>query len=72
MNRVAELVAAYEDGAGGRLADLERRAFAGYVAAVPLYMAAIAGYTAQPANMLRGDVSFFRIAEWALTQGAGA
>ena len=64
---VAELIGAYEEGARDRLRDTERRALTGYVAAVPLYMAAIAGFTPHPSDMLRGDVAFLDIAEWALT-----
>lgn len=64
---VAELVGAYEDSAKDQLSHIERHALAGYIAAVPLYMAAIAGFTQKPAEMLRGDIAFFEIAEWALT-----
>lgn len=63
----AELVGAYEEGAQDRLSAIERRALAGYIAAVPLYMAAIAGFTPSPAEMLRADIKFFEIAEWVLT-----
>ena len=64
---VAELIDAYEHGAQRRLTDAEQRALPAYVASVPLYMAAIAGFTADPGAMLRGDVPFFRLAEWLLS-----
>jgi Ser/Thr protein kinase RdoA (MazF antagonist) len=65
--RVTELLAAYEEGAGRSVSEHERRALAGYVAAVPLYMAAVAGFTPEPGDTLRGEIPFLRIAEWVLT-----
>jgi Ser/Thr protein kinase RdoA (MazF antagonist) len=58
----------YEDAAGRALTGTERRALAPYVAAVPLYLAAIAGFTADPVAHLRheGRLAFLRIAEWLL------
>jgi Ser/Thr protein kinase RdoA (MazF antagonist) len=66
---VGELVAAYESAAGWKLTAIERRALGPYTAAVPLYLAAVAGYTPDPARLLEGDASFVRIAEWILANG---
>lgn len=62
---VQELVSAYED-ASARLTPIEWSALGAYIAAVPLYLAAIAGETPDPAAQLRGEVPFLRIAEWLL------
>lgn len=63
---VQELVSAYEDASASRLTPIEWSAVGPYVAAVPLYLAAIAGETPDPAAHLRGEVPFLRIAEWLL------
>jgi aminoglycoside phosphotransferase (APT) family kinase protein len=67
---VNQLLAAYEDGAQESVGDLERRAFYPYVASVPLYMAAVAGYTPNPGTTLRGEIPFLRIADWVLSHGS--
>jgi Ser/Thr protein kinase RdoA (MazF antagonist) len=61
-------VDAYQDAAGAPLADSERRALAPYTAAVPLYLAAIAGYMDDPVGHLRDETrqAFLRIADWLL------
>lgn len=64
--RVHELLAAYEDGAKVSLQRRERAAMAPYLAAVPLYMACVAGFTPDPDATLRGEEPFLRIAEWTL------
>lgn len=64
--RVAELIDAYQEGAGVALDSTERRALGPYVAAVPLYLAAISGYTSDPARHLLDEMPFLRIAEWVL------
>ena len=46
---------------------VERRALAPYLAAVPLYLAAIAGHTPDPVGVLLGERPFLRIAEWVLS-----
>lgn len=65
---VPELVTAYEAAAGARLSAAERRALAPYAAAVPLYHAAIAGFTVDPVQQLLGghQLPFLRFAEWLL------
>jgi len=65
-NSVDELIAAYEDGAKTNLTAVERSALGPYLAAVPLYLAAIAGDTPDPSEHLRGERPFLRIAEWVL------
>ena len=66
--QVRALVAAYEDAAGTRLTQRERRALIPYTAAVPLYLTAIAGYMPDPAGHLLDDTrqAFLRIGEWLL------
>ena len=65
-NRVPELIDAYEQGAGVALEPSERRALGPYLASVPLYLAAISGYTPDPARHLLDEMPFLRIAEWVL------
>ena len=62
------LVAAYERAAGTSLSASERRAIGPYAAAVPLYLAAIAGFMPDPVAHLRDETrqTFLRIAEWLL------
>ena len=63
-----ELVDAYESAAGVRLEQAERAAIGPFTAAVPLYQAAIAGcgFISDPAEHLRGETNFLRIAQWLL------
>ncbi len=65
-DRVPQLVSAYERGRHERLLPVERRALAPYLAAVPLYLAAISCHTPDPASHLRGEEPFIRIARWIL------
>jgi Ser/Thr protein kinase RdoA (MazF antagonist) len=69
---VPQLVTAYEDAARTTLAVKERRALAPYIAAVPLYLAALAGYTNDPVAHLRDQTrrTFLRIGEWLLARPA--
>jgi Ser/Thr protein kinase RdoA (MazF antagonist) len=69
-DQVRELVDAYEHGAGTTLDERERAAFAPYLAAVPIYFAAVAGYMPDPSSTLRGEVPSLRIAEWVLDHAA--
>ncbi|GAA5011470.1 phosphotransferase enzyme family protein [Actinopolymorpha pittospori] len=67
--RLPELLGEYEDAAETTLSDAERRALPAYVAAVPMYHVAVAGYTADPVAKLHeeaGRRSFLRIAKWLL------
>lgn len=64
-----ELIAAYDDAAGERIDDIERQAIGPYLAAVPLYLAAIASHTPDPVEHLAVETPFVRIAEWVLQHG---
>jgi Ser/Thr protein kinase RdoA (MazF antagonist) len=65
---VRRLVEAYEQAARTTLTPAERRALAPYAAAVPLYLAAIAGFMPDPVAHLRDPTrqTFLRIADWLL------
>lgn len=65
---VPRLIAEYEAAAGSRLTPREWRALAPYAAAVPLYQAAISGFTDNPAETLQDGLRrpFMRIGEWLL------
>jgi aminoglycoside phosphotransferase (APT) family kinase protein len=65
--RLAELIDAYQEGAGWRLEPTERLALLPYLAAVPLYLAAISGYTSNPLEHLLELASSIDIAEWVLS-----
>jgi Ser/Thr protein kinase RdoA (MazF antagonist) len=65
-SRVPQLVEAYEEGLRDRLTPTERAALGPYLAAVPLYFRAIAGFTADPAGHLDRELPSIRIAEWVL------
>jgi Ser/Thr protein kinase RdoA (MazF antagonist) len=64
--RLPELVSAYEDGAHRALEPLERQALVPYLAAVPLALACVAGFTPTPVANLRDQQPFVAIAEWVL------
>jgi len=63
-----DLLRAYEEGSDVRLTDLERRALGPYLAAVPLFLMALAGYVPDPVGHLRSEarLAFLRIGEWVL------
>jgi len=63
-DRVPQLIAAYEHGCQDGLLLIERRALAPYLAAVPLYLAAVSSHTPDPATHLHGELPFIRIARW--------
>jgi Ser/Thr protein kinase RdoA (MazF antagonist) len=63
---VPRLIDAYQAAAGWRLSAAERRALLPYTAAVPLYYAALDGFTEDPAGKLRTRVPFLRLSEWLL------
>ncbi len=63
---VPRLVDAYEAAARTRLTAEERKALAPYTAAVPLYAAALAGFSNDPAGQLRDRLPFLRLREWLL------
>lgn len=66
---VPALVSEYETAARVQLGVAERRALAPSTAAVPLYHAAIAGFTVDPARQLLGghQLPFLHFAEWLLS-----
>ena len=63
---IPQLVAAYESAAGTVLTAAERAALAPYTAAAPLYHAAIAGFTSDPAGHLKVELPYIRLSEWLL------
>jgi Ser/Thr protein kinase RdoA (MazF antagonist) len=60
------LVEAYESAAGMGLVPAERTALAPYAASVPLYAAALDGFTEDPAGKLRSRLPFLHLSEWLL------
>lgn len=67
-DRLEVLVHAYEEQAATSLTATERANLGPYTAAVPLYLAAISGYTNDPAAHLIGNEPFIQIADWILEQ----
>lgn len=63
---IPQLVAAYELAADTVLTAAERVALAPYTAAAPLYHAAIAGFTNDPAGHLKAELPYMRLSEWLL------
>jgi Ser/Thr protein kinase RdoA (MazF antagonist) len=63
---VPGLVEAYETTANIRLTAAERRALVPYTAAVPLYAAALDGFTEDPGGRLRSRLSFLQLSAWLL------
>jgi Ser/Thr protein kinase RdoA (MazF antagonist) len=63
---VMPLIEAYEAAGKSTLTATERRALAPYIAAVPLYHAANAGFRDDPVNQLRTSLPFLRLSEWLL------
>lgn len=66
-NRLSELISVYEDEAKSRLEPKEREALFPYLAAVPLYLASISGFTPDPLGHLLEHGSSLDIAEWILS-----
>jgi Ser/Thr protein kinase RdoA (MazF antagonist) len=64
--RIAQLIEAYESAAGWRLTRAERQALGPYAAAVPIYHAAIAGFTRDSARQLRTALPFLSLSAWLL------
>jgi Ser/Thr protein kinase RdoA (MazF antagonist) len=60
------LIASYEAAVGVRLTPAERKALAPYTASVPLYAAALDGFTESPAAKLRSRLPFLRLSAWLL------
>ena len=63
-HEVPRLVATYEAAAGWRLTLEERRALVPYAAAVPLFAAALDGFTEDPTSKLRGRADFLSLGEY--------
>lgn len=63
---IPRLMDDYERAADTRVTEAERRALAVYTAAAPLYHAAIAGFSNDPAGQLRAELPFLRLSEWLL------
>lgn len=63
---VPRLIRSYEAGTVSQLTPAERTALAPYTAAVPLYYAALDGFTAAPAGKRRTRLPFLRLSEWLL------
>ncbi len=68
-SQIQALIRAYES-AGKPLSAPERAALAPYTAAIPLYAAALDGYTEDPAGRLCARLPFLRLSEWLLTHPA--
>jgi hypothetical protein len=58
----------YESATGHQLTELERECVGPYTAAVPLYLASIAGHTPDPVRHLLRERPFIAIAEWLLNR----
>jgi Ser/Thr protein kinase RdoA (MazF antagonist) len=67
---IPQLVEEYEAAANARLAPAERRALAPFTAAVPLYAAALDGFTENPIEKLRARRPFLHLSAWLLAHPA--
>jgi Ser/Thr protein kinase RdoA (MazF antagonist) len=63
---IPRLVEAYEDAADVPLTPAEKRALAPYTASVPLYAAALDGFTEDPAGKLCSRLPFLHLSAWLL------
>lgn len=63
---LASLLAVYQESAGIRLTIQERKALLPMMASVPLYAAALDGYTEDPVGKLLGRRSFIKLSAWLL------
>jgi Ser/Thr protein kinase RdoA (MazF antagonist) len=63
---IPRLVEDYEATANVRLTPAERRGLAPYTAAVPLYAAALDGFTENPVEKLRSRLPFLHLSAWLL------
>ncbi len=64
---IPRLIEEYEVAAKLRLTAMERKALVPYIAAVPLYAAALAGFSNNSVESLRDRLPFLRLSEWLLT-----
>jgi len=67
---IPRLVETYEATAGVHLTPRERTALAPYAASVPLYAAALDGFTEDPTGKLRARLPFLRLSKWLLAHPA--
>lgn len=67
-SRANDLIRAYEATAQTAISELERRALAPLLAAIPLYLAAIASYTPDPSDRIKQEIRSLEIARWVLDQ----
>jgi Ser/Thr protein kinase RdoA (MazF antagonist) len=63
---IPQLVNEYENAANSRLTAAERRALVAYTAAVPLYAAALDGFTEDPVGKLCSRAPFLQLSAWLL------
>ncbi len=63
---IPQLVEEYEFAANFHLTPMERKALVPYTVAVPLYAAALDGFSNDPVGNLRGRVPFVRLSSWLL------
>ncbi|MFN8487349.1 MAG: phosphotransferase [Caldilineaceae bacterium] len=63
---IPQLIEAYESAANVRLTQAERRALTPYTASVPLYAAALDGFTENPVEKLRARLPFLQLSAWLL------
>jgi Ser/Thr protein kinase RdoA (MazF antagonist) len=63
---IPQLIEEYEATANSHLTPAERKALAPYTAAVPLYAAALDGFSNDPSGQLRGRLPFLYLSEWLL------
>lgn len=63
---IPQLIQVYEDTANACLTTLERKVLAPYTAAIPLYAAALAGFSNDPPKLLRVRLPFLRLSEYLL------
>jgi hypothetical protein len=68
--RIPGLIDAYEAAANVRLIPAERQVLAPYTASVPLYAAALDGFTESPAEKLRARLPFLQLSAWLLAHPA--
>jgi Ser/Thr protein kinase RdoA (MazF antagonist) len=67
---ISELIEEYKSAATSRLTPAERKALVPYTAAVPIYHAAIAGFSNDPVRQLRSALPFLRLSQWLLEHPA--
>lgn len=65
---VGRVVGAYEKSAAKPLTKAERQALRPYMASVPMYAAALDGFTEDPSGKLCGRRSFLKLSDWLLSQ----